>query len=106
MIVKPSQVEAALAFKDGDHVAQIFWEAEMARLNYEEARAEAEEGFNAGSVPSRKNRALLLPKVKELARAKVLAETEERRLKAKLAKADAIIELYRTESANAREGVL
>ena len=106
MIVKPSQVEAALVFKDGDHVAEIFWKAEMARLEYEEARAEAEESFNDGSIPSRENRALLVPRVKELARAQILADTEWRRLKTKMDKADAVIELYRTECANAREGVL
>ena len=106
MIVKEKQVEAALAFKDGDHVAEIYYRAEMARIAYEEARAEAFIGFNDGSVEDRKMRALLVPNVKALARDLALAEAEQRRLKTKLEKADAIIELYRTESANARNGVL
>ena len=106
MIVKEKQVEAALAFKDGDLVAEVFYRAEMARIAYEEARAEAFIGFNEGSVEDRKMRALLVPNVKTLARDLALAEAEQRRLKTKLEKADAIIELYRTESANARNGVL
>lgn len=106
MIVKEKQVEAALAFKDPDHVAEIYYRAEMARIAYEEARAEAFLSFNDGSIEERKMRSLLLPAVRTLARDLALAETEQIKLKTKLSKADAIIELYRTESANARNGVL
>ena len=106
MIVKPSQVEAAIAFMDGDHAAEIHYRASMARIEREEAEAEAFAGFNDGSVEERKRRARLAPRVMELARAEALAEAEVRRLRTKMEKAAAIIELFRTESANAREGVL
>ncbi len=106
MIVKPSQVEAALEFKDGDHLAEIFFRSEMARIEYEEALAQAKESFGGATVSSRENQALLVPRVKELARAWALARTEWHRLKTKMEKADTIIELYRTESANSRKGVL
>ena len=106
MIVKPSQVEAALEFKDGDHVAEIYYRSEMGRIEYEEALADAYENLVTGTVASRENQARLKPRVVEKVRAWALARTEWIRLKTKMEKADTVIELYRTESANNRKGVL
>ncbi len=75
----------------------------MAEIEYKEAEYEA---FleSKGAVEERKRCAGLIPRVKELARSSILAETEEVRLKRKWEKADAVIRLYQTEGANARKG--
>ncbi len=103
-VVKEKQVEAALAFMDGDHAAEIFYRARMAEIEYEEAEDEAYLGFNDGAVEERKRRARQVPRVRELARNYALAEAEQVRLKHKWEKADAIVRLYQTESANTRKG--
>ena len=105
-VVKEKQVEAALAFMDGDHAAEIFFRARMAEIEYEEAEDDAYLSFNDGAVEERKRRARQAPRVRELARALALAESEQIRLKHKWEKADAIVRLYQTESANARKGNL
>ena len=103
-VVKEKQVEAALAFMDGDHAAEIFFRARMAKEAYDEAEDEAYLSFNDGAVEERKRRARQVPRVRELAREYILAETEQIRLKHKWEKADAIVRLYQTESANSRKG--
>ncbi len=105
-VVKEKQVEAALAFMDGDHAAEVYYRARMAEIEYEEAEDEAYLGVNDGAVEERKRRARQVPRVKALARDHILAETEHVRLKHKWEKADAIIRLYQTESANSRKGNL
>ncbi len=103
-IIKERQVQAAVDFMDGDHAAEVFYRARMAEIEYEDAEDEAYLGFNEGSVEERKRRARQVPRVKELARGSILAETEQVRLKHKWEKADAVIRLYQTEGANARKG--
>ena len=103
-VVKEKQVEAALAFMDGDHAAEIFYRARLAEAAHRREEDECYLTLNSGGVEERKRRARTHPRVRELEGDSILAQTEELRLAHKWKKADAIVRLYQTESANSRKG--
>lgn len=104
MIVKDSQVEAALNFKgDSDRAAQVQYDFSMREIEAEEAEARAYLKVNEEcTVKEREMRAVVDIECMQARREAALAKAELVRFKTKLSKADAIIETWRTESANAR----
>ena len=104
MIVTEEQVEAALEFKgDSDRAAEVTNKHEMAEVEADEARARAYLAVNESvSVEEKKMRAIIDVGVMRARRDVVHAKTELVRFKTLLSKADAVIETWRTESANAR----
>lgn len=107
MIVKDSQVEAAVAvIADVERGVETRYEARKAEYQLDRARHRAYIDLNGGTVAEREARVGLTIAVMELEDALNIALAEVDRWKADLHKAETVVELYRTESANLRRGNL
>ena len=104
MIVTEEQVEAALEFKgDSDRAAKVTYDSAMAAIEAEEALDRAYLGINDDlTVREKEARARMDIGYMKARRDAETAKAELVRFKTLLSKADAIIETWRTESANAR----
>ncbi len=107
MIVKDSQVEAAVAvIADVERGVETRYEARKAEYQLDRAKHRAYIALNGGTVAEREARVGLTIEVVDLEDALNIALAEVDRWKADLHKAETIVELYRTESANLRRGNL
>ncbi len=107
MIVKDSQVEAAVAvIADVERGVETRYEARKAEYQLDRARHRAYLAQNNGTIAEREARVGLTIEVMDLEDAMNIALSEVDRWKADLHKAETIVELYRTESANLRRGNL
>ncbi len=107
MIVKDSQVEAAVAvIADVERGVETRYEARKAEYQLDRAKHRAYIALNGGTVAEREARVGLAIEVMDLEDALNIALAEVDRWKADLHKAETIVELYRTESANLRRGNL
>ncbi len=107
MIVKDSQVEAAVAvIADAERGVEVRYEARKAEFQLDRARHRAYLAQNSGTISEREARVGLTIEVMDFEDALNIAVAEVDRWKADLHKAETIVELYRTESANLRRGNL
>ncbi len=107
MIVKDSQVEAAVAvIADVERGVETRYEARKAEYQLDRAKHRAYIALNGGTIAEREARVGLTIEVMDLEDALNIALAEVDRWKADLHKAETIVELYRTESANLRRGNL
>jgi hypothetical protein len=104
MIVTEKEVEAALEFKgDSDRAAELSYKLGMAKVSLQEALDRAYLAINDdATVREKEARSRLDVSVMKAGRDLEEASAEWVRFKTMLSKADAIIETWRTESANAR----
>ncbi len=107
MIVKDSQVEAAVAvIADAERGVEVRYDARRAEYQLERAKHRAYISLNGGTVAEREARVGLTIEVMELEDALNIALAEVDRWRADLHKAETVVDLYRTESANLRRGNL
>ncbi len=106
-VIKDAQVEAAVAIiADVERGIETRYEARKAEYQLDRARHRAYLAQNSGTVAEREAKVGLVMEVMDLEDALNIALAEVDRWKADLHKAETIVELYRTESANLRRGNL
>ena len=107
MIVTDTQVEAALDIQaDVERGVVVKYNARMAEYRLDRKRAEIHRSLNTGTVADKEAAVCLHYGVIELQDALAVAEAEVDRWRGDRHKADTLIDLYRTESANARGSLI
>lgn len=102
MIVTDQNVEAALAFlADADAAGEAIYKMTKAENRSKQTFARLYLSYS-GPVEERKARALCNPEAMEMADQEAEASRDLERYKARRKEAEMLIELYRTEAANAR----
>ncbi len=107
MIVQDSQVEAAVALiADVERGVETRYEARKAEYQLDRARHRAYLAQNNGTIAEREAKVGLTIEVMDLEDALNIALAEVDRWKADFHKAETVVRLYQTESANLRRGNL